>query len=383
MAIVDVVKCEMTDVEFCRKFPSTDLRLGSQLVVYPSQLAFFLKGGVICDCFEAGTYTLETKNIPVLNGLIKLPFGGDTPFQAEVWFVNLTTKLNMKWGTTSPIMLEDPKYGIIVPVRAYGQYGIRVSDAKTFLSYFVGNMPSFTAFKIHEYFKGQLLMNLSNAVSEKIAKDNISILEISNHLLDMSEHCEKKINSIFEKYGIAFTDFAIMSVNIPYDDPSVIKLKEAKDFAARLKIAGKEGYQMERSFNALEKAASNEGFGGDMTSMGAGLGVGFGIGGAFKNLANQFLDTNPSPVAQVNTMPQSTPPPIQETTYFVYVNGQQIGGQRFADIANLVNQRIVTKDTLCWKTGLSNWVKAADLPELLPLFIGNTPPPVPPIPNNI
>lgn len=371
MAIIDVVKCDMTDVEFCRKFPSTDLRLGTQLVVHPSQVAYFVKGGEIYDCFEPGTYTLHTNNIPLLNSLMKLPFGGESPFQAEVWFVNLTTKLDMKWGTATPIMLEDPRYGIIVPVRAFGQYGIKVSDHKTFLTYLVGNMRGFTAFKLHEYFKGQLLMNLNKAISEKITKDNISILEISNYLLDISEYCEKKVNTIFQKYGTAFTDFAIMSVNIPNNDQSVIRLKEAKDLAARLKITGQDVYQMERSFNVLDKAASNEGAGGAATSMGAGLGMGVGIGGAFKNLASNFLNTNPAP--QVT---KPLPPPIQETTYFLYINGQQIGGQRLADIAALVNQNIVNADTLCWKEGLANWVHASELPELQMLFKKSTPPPI-------
>ena len=228
-------------------------------------------------------------------------------------------------------------------------------------------------------------MNLNNSVSEKISKDNISILEINNHLLNMSEYCEKRINVIFEKYGVSFTDFAIMSVNIPYDDPSVVKLKEAKDFAARLKVAGKDGYQMERSFDALDKAASNEGMGGEAASLGTGLGVGFGIGGAFQNLANKFLNTNPTSQNNRNYNPhansqmQVIPPPIQETTYFLYVNGQQIGGQHISDIANLINQQIVTKDTLCWKEGLPNWVKISELPELQSLFIRTTPPPIPPV----
>ena len=124
MAVIDVVKCPMRDTELCVKFPSNDLRMGSQLVVYPSQVAFFVKGGQIYDQFEAGTFTLKTSNIPLLNKIINLPFGSESPFQAEVWFINLTSKLDMKWGTPTPIQLEDPKYNIIIPVRAFGQYGL-------------------------------------------------------------------------------------------------------------------------------------------------------------------------------------------------------------------------------------------------------------------
>lgn len=110
MAIIDVVKCDIVDGEFCHKFPSDDLRIGSQLIVYSSQTAFFVKGGSICDEFTAGTYTIKTENIPVLNNLVNIPFGGDSPFKAEVWFINQISKLDIPWGTPHPIQLEDPKY---------------------------------------------------------------------------------------------------------------------------------------------------------------------------------------------------------------------------------------------------------------------------------
>lgn len=104
-ALIDVVKYEMTDGVFCQKFPSDDLKIGSQLVVYPSQTAIFVKGGTICDMFTAGTYTIKTENIPLLNKLINIPFGGNSPFKADVWFVNQIAKLNMPWGTPQPIQV--------------------------------------------------------------------------------------------------------------------------------------------------------------------------------------------------------------------------------------------------------------------------------------
>jgi len=93
MALIDVVKFDGDPTQLVWKFPSDNLRLGTQLVVKTSQLAFFCKGGQILDKFQPGTYTLSTNNIPLLTKHISLPFGGDTPFQAEVWFVNLVAKL--------------------------------------------------------------------------------------------------------------------------------------------------------------------------------------------------------------------------------------------------------------------------------------------------
>ena len=130
MAIIDIVKYEQQEGVIVHKFPSCDLRWGTQLVVYPGQIAFFVKGGKVCDKFTDGTYTLKTKNIPLLNKIINIPFGSDSPFQADVWFVNTLQRLSLKWGTETPIQLEDPKYEIIVPVRAYGQYGFCISNAE-------------------------------------------------------------------------------------------------------------------------------------------------------------------------------------------------------------------------------------------------------------
>ena len=309
MALIDVIKCEVNDKELVYKFPSEDLRIGSQLIVYTGQTAFFVKGGKILDQFESGTYTLKAENIPLLNKLINLPFGGDAPFQAEVWFINQLAILDTKWGTITPLQLEDPKYDIIVPVRAHGQYGFRVKQPRVFLETLVGNMTSFTPDKISNYFKGKVMSLLTNHISDKITQDKISILNINSYLLDISSYIEQAIQCDFEKYGITIENFMVMAVSIPEDDPSFLALKKAKDFAARLKIMGKDAYQMERSFDVLDKAAANEG-NNSMINMGVGLGAGLNIGNQIGNTASQILNA-------------STPPPVPDLSYYLAINGQQ------------------------------------------------------------
>lgn len=370
MALINVVKCPMQDNELCKKFPSEDLHTGSQLVVYPSQVAFFVKEGQIFDQFEAGTFTLRSSNIPLLNKVINIPFGNESPFKAEVWFINLISKLDMKWGTPTPIQIEDPKYSIIIPVRAFGQYGLKVSEPELFLKTLIGNMTSFSAEKVDSYFKGKLLSQLNVAIANKMANDNISILDINAHLMDMSEYCNEAINKHFSKYGLELQEFSIVSINIPQDDPSLIKLKEAKDLAARLKITGRDVYQMERSFDVLEGAANNQGTGGQMVDMGMGLGVGAGIGQQMGQMAGNVMNTNPV-----------VPPPLpQQLTYFVYVNGQQIGGLTPQMIQQLIMQGSINRDTLVWTQGMANWMAASQVLALAGLFQTPPPMPTPPIP---
>lgn len=359
MALIDVVKWEANNREFCHKFPSEGLRVGSQLVVYTAQTAFFVKGGQICDEFTAGTYSLKTENLPLLNKLINIPFGGNSPFQAEVWFVNQIHRLDLKWGTPQPIQLEDPKYHIIVPVRAFGQYGIRIDNPRLFLETLIGNMTNFTADAIDSYFKGKLLSFLSSTIASKMILDQISILEITPHLVEISEYCNEEINKTFTKYGISLIEFYITSISVAPDDPSFVRLKAVKDKIAKLEIMGKDYYQMDRSFDVLETAAANAGAGAQVM----GLGVGMGIGNVMGGVAGQTLNTNP----------QATPPPPPTgTSYFVYVNGQQLAGQTAAQIAAMRSQGIVNDETLVWTAGMANWAPIKSVPELS----GSCPPPV-------
>jgi membrane protease subunit (stomatin/prohibitin family) len=365
MALIDVVKYQANDEDFVYKYPSEDLRLGTQLVVSISQVAFFVKGGKIFDQYESGTYTLKSENIPLLNKIINLPFGSTSPFQAEVWYVNLISKMDVKWGTGTPIQLEDPKYGVIVPVRAYGQYGFKISEPRLFLETLVGNMAVFSSEKISDYFKGKVLSSLASLISSKLVKENVSILEISALLDEMSDYAQNKLNSEFNKFGIELINFNFISVNVSEDDPSIIKLKEAKDLAAKVRIVGRDLYQMDRSFDVLDKAAQNEGGAvGNLMGAGIGLGVGLSAGSQMGNITSN-LNTNTPP-----------PPPIL-TEFFVLINNQQNGPFNLNKLKELIVSGTMTKDTLVWKTGMANWDNAGKQIELLNLF-NSTPPPPPP-----
>ena len=369
MAIVDVVKCEMPPGILVQKFPSCDLRLGTQLVVHPGQTAIFVKGGAICDEFESGTYTISTNNIPILCRLINLPFGGDSPFQAEVWFVNKLSILDSTWGTATPLQIEDPKYEIIVPVRAYGQYGFKIDNPKKIIETLVGNRSAFSSGDMTIYFRGKILSQLTNIISDKLIRDGISILNINSHLSDISAFAQERLTDYFAKYGLSLQVFDIISINANENDPSFVRLKEAKDLAAKLKITGRDVYQMDRSFNVLEGAAKNPGgVAGGFLGAGLGMGAGMAAGGQMAGIASHL---------NVNPAPRMAPPiPATNVQYYIVVNGAQQGPYDMNAIVTAIQSGNITKDQLVWKAGMANWAPASTLPELASHF-NNTPPPVP------
>ena len=176
MAIVDVVQYHGTPDIFAWRYPSNELGTWTQLIVNESQEAILVKGGQICDVFTAGRHTLSTGNIPILNKIINLPFGGRSPFTAEVWFINRVFSLDIKWGTASPIQLQDPKYKIFAPVRAFGQFGIQIEDSKKFLVKLVGTMPFFNTKTLTDYFKGLYVTRVKDRLSSCLVESKISIL---------------------------------------------------------------------------------------------------------------------------------------------------------------------------------------------------------------
>ena len=142
MAIIDVVKFDGLRSRdwLVYKFPSDTLVFGTRLIVNEGQVAVFVKGGQVCDLFYPGSYILDTDNLPVLFHIFNLPYGGNTPFTAEVYFINTKTKLDIPWGTSDPIQLIDPKYFVKLRIRAFGQMGLKLMDYSLFFRELIGSM---------------------------------------------------------------------------------------------------------------------------------------------------------------------------------------------------------------------------------------------------
>lgn len=276
---IDILKFSSDASIFAWKHPRTDLATWTQLIVNESQEAILVKNGQVTDVFGPGRYTLSTDNIPVLQRIVNLPFGNKSPFSAEVWFINKVFALDIKWGTTTPIQVQDPKYGVFVPLRAFGQFGIQIDDSYRFLGKLVGTMPFFNTKTLTDYFKGLYITRVKDRVSSCLVKSRISILEINSHLDDISSELERQLREEFAEYGIHVASFYVNDISVPENDPAVKQLKAALAKRAEMDILGY-NYQQERTFDTLNTAAGNTGAAGTVMGAGMGVGMGFGMGGA-------------------------------------------------------------------------------------------------------
>lgn len=254
------------------KCPSEEYVLGSQLIVSEGQEAIFFRGGEALDVFGPGTYTLKSGNLPLLDKLVNLAFGGKTPFSAEIYYVNKTANLDMKWGTSTPVPVEDPKYGIILNIGAHGQYGITIEDSRMFVVRVVGAMPGgFAAgnMGVLRYFNGLINSQIKSVVAGELVRHGVSFLEIAQYLPEISSALHSAIGSEFSEYGIKVISFFCESITPRSGDYE--KLRQYKEELA----LGSEFYQQRRSFDIMEKLAENQSV-GSLANAGIGLGMGLG-----------------------------------------------------------------------------------------------------------
>jgi len=276
MPIIDFVKWDASDESYAWKFPSQELSTWTQLVVAESQEAMLVKEGQYVGPFRAGRHTLDTNNYPFLTKILKIPFGQRSPFTAEVWFVNRAIPLDVKWGTQDPIQLQDPKFGVMLPVRAFGQYAVQIDNTRKFLQKIVGTMPGFQRSQVNSYFRGLILTHAKTVISQHIIRDKISILEISSYLNQISDVLREQMIPQLDEFGLKLINFFVNSINTPEEDPAVQRVKAVLNKRFEMSTLGYT-YQQERSFDMLETAAGNEG-GAQSTMMGAGMGLGLGVG---------------------------------------------------------------------------------------------------------
>ena len=233
--LISVIKYEGGNDVFVWKHPVEDFNTGSQLIVHESQEALFLRDGRALDLFGSGRYMLETQSIPILSELYKLPTGGDAVFHSEVYFINMTTQMGIKWGTDTKVRLFDPSSGLHIEIGACGNFNLRVSDSRKLVVKLVGAegvlkqsdmIGGYGTNEMTGKFKALVMNKVKANLARTIKEENINILEIDSYLDKLSDSLKDIINEGLDDYGLYMPEFYITTVLTPDDDPNFKRLRQ-------------------------------------------------------------------------------------------------------------------------------------------------------------
>jgi membrane protease subunit (stomatin/prohibitin family) len=291
MGIMDFIKGELLEIiewtddsrdTLSWRFPDEDkaIKNGAQLIVRESQVAQFVYVGEFGDTFKPGKHTLTTDNIPVLTKIKSWPFGFNSPFKADVYFVVTRLFTGNKWGTSNPVMLRDSDFGM-VRVRAFGTYDFKIVDPKTFLREVAGSDHNFRLDEFADTMRSRIVSIFTDA----IATAKIPVLDVASRYTELGEALQPLINpAIVAKYGLEITSFIVENVSVPPEVEQAIDKRASMAAVGNLNDFVK--YQMGKG---LETGAG----GGGAAGTAAELAVGFGL--AQQMLRDGFMSGHAAP----------------------------------------------------------------------------------------
>lgn len=340
-----------------------EIKNGAKLTVRETQMAVFINEGQIADVFGPGMYTLNTENLPILATLKGWKYGFNSPFKAEVYFVNTKNFTDNKWGTKSPVILNDDRFGML-EVRAFGTYAIRITDPGKFIKEIVGTDGEFTRDEVDAQLRSIVVTRFTDAVGESM----IPVESFAGNVNELSEIAQTALTPEFAEYGLELTKFLVESVTMPEE----VK-KEIFELSRLEKIDLHKLAQM-KAAKAMEKAAENQGAAGGAMGMGMGFMMSNQMGSLFQQ-PQQAQQAQAQPAQQAPAA--GGPPPLPTAVqYFVAVNNQQAGPFDLATLQQMIARGEVGRDTLVWTQGMAQWAAASAVSDISGFF-GSVPPPLP------
>lgn len=336
--IAEIIKYEGDNSMFIWKHPCEDFNSLTQLIVHESQEAIFFMNGQALDMFGAGRYTLETQNIPKIGKALNRTTGDQTPFHCEVYFINKTEQMSIKWGTDSKVTYVEPTYGFPIAIGASGEMSLRAEDSRKLLLKLVGTENFLGQQKLVSFFRAFLMTRVKTYMAQYMKNNAVSIFEIDEHLTAFSESLHTQLVPDFADYGISLERFFVTQVVKPDGDRQYEKFKElhfrqyadiaeAKlrqqtdliyaqteaqkvviDSQAQATKRAQEGYTyaQERGFDVAQDVARNQAV-GQFTNMGVGLGTMAGVGGVVGsvvgNAVNGAMNAVTEPPAPTSAAP--------------------------------------------------------------------------------
>ncbi|MDD6311205.1 MAG: SPFH domain-containing protein [Firmicutes bacterium] len=260
MALSELIKYEGDNSTFIWKYPHEDFNSMTELVVHESQEVIFFANGQAADTFGPGRYKLDAENIPILIKLVNVVTGVSV-FHCEVYFINKTVQMSVKWGTDSKVRFVEPTMGIPIELGASGEMNLAVSDGRKMLINLVGTTSgiawddesgNFTK-SLQKSFRPMISTAVKSQLPTAIKRKNIDIVEVDQHLMELSDGLRECILPGFEEYGLTIPQLYLSNVVLPESDPNFKRLRELHTISFQKRVAEAEAEV--RTAQAQSKAA--------------------------------------------------------------------------------------------------------------------------------
>ena len=296
MGIFDVIRGQLIDViewsdnggnTMVHKYDMNgkEIMMGAQLTVREGQVAIFVNEGQLADVYQPGRYELSTSNMPIMTALQSWKFGFNSPFKADVYFINMRQFLDRKWGTTNPVMMRDAEFGMI-RIRAFGIYSFKVADPETFLREVFGSSALLTT----EGVEGQIKRTLVSGLADAIAESKIPALDLAANYSELGEYVKQAMNPKLAALGLTLCDFVVENISLPEE------VEKTMDKRTSMGVLGDMNrYTQYQAAEALRDAAQNN---GGMAGAGIGMGAGVAMGQMFAQAMQGTAQAAPQAPAQ-------------------------------------------------------------------------------------